>query len=95
LQWLGGTSDQNSDIDVAQKKAYELLYVFENHLRDRSWLECDRATIADIACFPTLRSAADGKALDAYPNVVVWIERLSSIQAMSARQDCREKFVSV
>lgn len=29
------------DIDVAQKKAYELLKVFENHLRDRDWLECE------------------------------------------------------
>jgi len=52
--------DQNPvDIDVAQKKAYELLYVFENHLRDRSWLECDRATIADIACFPYIAPAAE------------------------------------
>jgi glutathione S-transferase len=65
------------DIDVAQKKAYELLKVFENHLRARSWLECDRATIADIACFPYIALAADGKiALDAYPNVVAWIERI-------------------
>jgi len=46
--------------------------VFENHLRDRNWLECDRATIADIACFPTLPADA----LDAYPNVVAWIERI-------------------
>ena len=65
------------DIDVAQKKAYELLYVFENHLCDRFWLECERATIADIACFPYIALAADGKiALDAYPNVVAWIERI-------------------
>jgi len=58
LQWLGGTPLTKTpvDIDVAQKKAYELLNVFENHLRDRNWLECDRATIADIACFPTLPS---------------------------------------
>jgi glutathione S-transferase len=65
------------DIDVAQNKAYELLYVFENHLSDRYWLECERVTIADIACFPYIALATDGKiALDAYPNVVAWIERI-------------------
>ena len=65
------------DIDAAQKKASELLQVFENHLRERNWLECDRLTIADIACFPYIALAADGKiTLDAYPNVTAWIERI-------------------
>ena len=40
------------DIDAAQKKASELLQVLENHLRERNRLQCDRLTIADIACFP-------------------------------------------
>ncbi|MBV8885466.1 MAG: glutathione S-transferase family protein [Chroococcidiopsidaceae cyanobacterium CP_BM_RX_35] len=65
------------DIDAAQKKAYELLGVFENHLGDRHWLECDHPTIADIACFPYIALAAEGKiSLDAYPSVIAWVERV-------------------
>lgn len=53
--------------------------MFENYLRERDWLECDRLTIADIACFPYIALAADEKiALDAYPNVVAWIERIKN-----------------
>ncbi|MDF5733869.1 MAG: glutathione binding-like protein [Rhizonema sp. PD38] len=50
------------------------------HLSERQWLELNRPTIADVACFPYIALAAEGKiSLDAYPNVVAWIERIKQL----------------
>jgi glutathione S-transferase len=68
------------DISLAQQTAHEVLKVMEAHLGDRLWLEVDRPTIADIACFPYIALASEGKiALQAYPNVVAWIERVKQL----------------
>jgi len=66
LQWLDGTPTKTPvDIDVAQKKAYELLKVFENHLRDRTgW----SAIAPRSRTLPALHCPCGWKiALDAYP----------------------------
>jgi glutathione S-transferase len=40
----------------------------------------DHPTIADIACFPYIALAGDGKiSLDDYPNVVKWIDRVKQL----------------
>jgi len=68
------------DVSLAQQKADEVLKVMEAHLSGQQWLELNRPTIADVACFPYIALAADGKiALDAYPNVVAWIERIKQL----------------
>lgn len=68
------------DVDLAQKKAYQTLQILNVHLSDRKWLECDRPTIADIACFPYIGLAADGKiSLADYPHVNAWIERIKQL----------------
>ena len=62
------------DVAAAQTKAYALLDVIDAHLTERQWLELDRPTIADIACFPYIGLAADGQiSLDNYPHVISWI----------------------
>lgn len=76
------------DLDLAQSKAYKILQVMDDHLQERKWLECvsealpqeARPTIADIACFPYIALAADGKiALKDYPHVIAWINRIKQL----------------
>ncbi len=51
----------------------------DGHLQ-QDWLEGDRPTIADIACFPYIALAADGKiALEDYPHVIAWISRIKQL----------------
>jgi glutathione S-transferase len=43
-------------------------------------LEFERPTIADIAVFPYVALSRDGKIdLDAYPNVLAWIDRIKQL----------------
>jgi glutathione S-transferase len=77
LHYLFGTT---IDVAAVEKQSYALLGVIDHHLATRQWLASDRPTIADIACFPYIGLAADGKlSLDAYPHVVAWIERIKQL----------------
>jgi glutathione S-transferase len=68
------------DIDSTQQKAHQVLQILDRHLSDRQWLECDRPTIADLACFPYVGLAADGKvALANYPHVIAWCDRIKQL----------------
>ncbi len=70
------------DIERAKQKSEFILTQLERHLSDnRQWLECDnRPTIADIAVFPYIALAEDGKvSLAPYTNVLNWIERVQSL----------------
>ncbi|MGL5941292.1 MAG: glutathione S-transferase family protein [Waterburya sp.] len=71
----------NIDIEQAKQKSKFILTQLEGHLSDnREWLECDRPTIADIAVFPYIALAEDGKvSLAPYTNVLNWIERVQSL----------------
>lgn len=96
MQWLSTAADEiqhslaaarkyfllNAKIDLesAQKRADEILQIMDEHLAQQQWLECDRPTIADIACFPYVGLAADGKiSLEAYPDVIAWIKRIKQL----------------
>ncbi|MBD2100426.1 glutathione S-transferase family protein [Leptolyngbya sp. FACHB-261] len=66
--------------EPAQQKAHQLLQILDQHLHERSWLELSRPTIADIACFPYINLAAEGKIyLDNYPNVRAWTTRIKQL----------------
>ncbi|WP_064695195.1 glutathione S-transferase family protein [Rhizobium aegyptiacum] len=55
--------------------------LFEQRLRDMRFLTSDRATIADIACFPYVALAPDGGiALDPYPNIRLWLRAIRSLE---------------
>ena len=70
----------NISIDRATQKAEFILTQLDQHLSDRLWLEFDRPTIADVAVFPYVALARDGKIdLDAYVNVLAWIERVKQL----------------
>ncbi|MBA2747508.1 MAG: glutathione S-transferase family protein [Tatlockia sp.] len=67
------------DLELAQSRALKILQVMDGHLQ-QDWLEGDRPTIADIACFPYIALAADGKiALEDYPHVIAWISRIKQL----------------
>ena len=68
------------DIEAATARGHAFLHMLDGHLRQREWLECDRPTIADIACFPYVALAHQGDiALSAYPDVSAWIERMRQL----------------
>jgi glutathione S-transferase len=78
LHHLFGVTDIN--IDRANQKAEYILTQLDLHLNNRTWLECDRPTIADIAVYPYVALARDGKIdLDSHPNVLQWIERVKQL----------------
>ncbi|PDT29230.1 glutathione S-transferase [Rhizobium sp. L9] len=55
--------------------------LFEQRLRDMLFLTSDRATIADIACFPYVALAPDGGiSLDPYPNIRLWLRAIRSLE---------------
>lgn len=61
------------DLELTQKRAHEILQIMNEHLAQQQWLECDRPKITDIACFPYVGLAADGKIfLAAYLDIIAW-----------------------
>jgi glutathione S-transferase len=68
------------DIETATARAHAVLAAIERHLSQRQWLELDRPTIADIACFPYIALSEDGKiSLTEYPHVVAWLKRVKQL----------------
>lgn len=68
------------DVELAQQRAVEILAIMDAHLSQRNWLELEWPTIADIACFPYIALASDGKILlEPYPYVVAWISRIKKL----------------
>lgn len=78
LYHLFGANSIN--IERAHQKADHILTQLDQHLSTHTWLEFERPTIADVAVFPYVALARDGKVdLDKYPNVLAWIERVKQL----------------
>lgn len=68
------------ELAVAQKRGRRVLGILNSHLTNRDWLECGRATIADLACFPYVGlSREGGLILNDYPHISTWIARIMSM----------------
>ncbi|MEM9807576.1 MAG: glutathione S-transferase [Cyanobacteria bacterium P01_D01_bin.56] len=68
------------NIERATEKAGFILDQLNQHLSARPWLVGDTPTIADVAVFPYVALAPDGKIdLSPYPNVLTWIERIKHL----------------
>jgi glutathione S-transferase len=68
------------DIKRVTLRAHSILDVMNRHLSTREWLECDRVTIADVACFPYILLSHEGKIfLDDYPHVMSWSDRFKQL----------------
>jgi glutathione S-transferase len=68
------------DVEQARTKAHRIIGIIDQHLANRPWLELERPTIADIACFPYIALSHEGGVpLDAYPNVADWMARIKAL----------------
>jgi glutathione S-transferase len=68
------------NIERATQKSEFILTQLDRHLSTRTWLEFEHPTIADVAVFPYVALARDGKiSLDGYPNVLAWIDRVKQL----------------
>jgi glutathione S-transferase len=79
LYYLFGAGTQ-INIDRATQKSEFILNQLEQHLSQRTWLEFEQPTIADVAVFPYVALARAGKInLDGYPVVLAWIDRVKQL----------------
>jgi glutathione S-transferase len=70
-------ADEGIDIEAAQREGRRVLAFLDVVLSGRRWLCLDRPTIADIACFPYVALAREGRLpLDDHARVLRWIERI-------------------
>jgi glutathione S-transferase len=68
------------NLEVANQKSEFILTQLNRHLAEREWLELGRPTIADVAAFPYVALAPDGKiSLEPYPNILAWSDRIKKL----------------
>ncbi len=68
------------DVDLARTKSARILTILNERLSDREWLELDRPTIADLACFPYVALSHEGAvSLEPYPAIQDWINRIKAL----------------
>ncbi len=68
------------DLPGAKAIAHKILGIMDTELTDRDWLELDRPTIADIACYPYVALAPEGEvSLAPYRAVRAWIRRVEGL----------------
>jgi len=70
----------NVAIEEAQGRARDSLRLLDAHLATRTFLELDRPTVADLACFPCVALAGEAKVdLAPFPHVRAWIDRIRAL----------------
>lgn len=75
LQW-----NMAGDPVRAKEIAEELFRFMDEHLRQRTFLAADHATVADLACYSYIAHAEEGAvALDPYPALCAWLRRVESL----------------
>ena len=75
-------------IDRFTNEATRLYGVLDRHLADREWIAGGAYSIADIATFPWVcRHRRQGQAIDDFPNVKSWLERISARPAVKRGMD--------
>lgn len=68
------------DIGLATERSHNFLLMLNAHLEHKTWLEFERPTIADVACFPYIALAHQGQiALENYPYVQAWLARMKQL----------------
>lgn len=81
---------QEINIELATARAHHILKVINQHLKGRTWLELNRPTIADVACFPYIAMAHEGQIdIQAYPNVSAWVQRFKQLPHFVVVPDIR------
>lgn len=68
------------NLERVNQKAEFIVTQLNAHLADREWLELGHPTIADVAVFPYIALAPDGKiSLDNYPHILAWCDRVKHL----------------
>lgn len=68
------------DIELATERSYSVLKIVDDRLSQTPWLAGDCPTIADIACFPYIGLAPEGKiVLEPYHHVISWLKRIKQL----------------
>lgn len=71
---------RDADLDLAIHRSHNVLEILDERLTTHQWLELDRPTIADLACFPYVGLAPQGHVpLDGCPHVMAWIGRVRAL----------------
>lgn len=82
---------KNIDLERATQKAEFILRQLDNHLGGKDWLEQGHPTIADVAVFPYVALAPDGKIdLTPYANVIAWIDRIKQLPGFTGMNGIAE-----
>jgi glutathione S-transferase len=70
----------NINIGGATAQGEKSLAVLNQYLSNHQWLAGDAPTIADIACFPAIEFAHEGKvSVSNYPQVQNWVEQVKQL----------------
>ncbi|MFB2922626.1 glutathione S-transferase family protein [Aerosakkonema funiforme] len=70
----------NINIERTLQKSEFILTQLNAHLANREWLELGHPTIADVAVFPYVALAPDGKvSLDDYSHILAWCLRIQNL----------------
>ena len=81
--WLVAAFNIGTDLEGAQARAKAALDIMEQHLQDRDWLalgQLGRLTVADVACYPYIAVAPDGKIdLSPYTAIQDWMKRVEAL----------------
>jgi glutathione S-transferase len=72
--------DKPFDLEQCYREARPGLEAMERRLGEGVWLASDMPTIADIACYPYVALAHEGRfSLDPYPQVRAWLQRVEAL----------------
>lgn len=69
------------DLNRLHETGHRALRILDRHLTSRAFLELDRPTLGDIACFPYCALAHEaGLDLAPYPDLLAWIARMRGLE---------------
>jgi glutathione S-transferase len=67
-------------VEDAEKFTLQVLQILEQHLQTEIWLAAKHITIADIAIYPYIALAPEGKVdLTVYPSICKWLSRIQAL----------------
>lgn len=79
------------NLDESRQIASNLLNILQQRLDKHRWLAADQITVADIAVYPYIALAQEGKIdLEPYPAVIAWINRIQALPGYAGMPGMRQ-----
>ncbi|MCZ0733936.1 glutathione S-transferase family protein [Phreatobacter sp. AB_2022a] len=79
--------DEETDIVAATAASHRVLRLMNAHLATRAFLAGDRASIADLACFPYVALSHEARIDHGdYPAVAAWVQRIVDMDGYVAME---------